>query len=271
MPRREGVMPPRRSNRLKTWRQSHVDRLRFARQNRVGFPGWPEHGTTHSAPATQIQKAAFPTSACVMLETRLIEGMLLGRSAVCCRSHQQRCTGLRAALQLKQLSCEVQPRGELHEMRNILVKLFIGTAITSIAMFGADNSIGTWKRNIEESKSTPPATNPITSLTIVNEAVDGGVDRKSTRLNSSHLGISYSSTDKYDGKEYPATGAPWDTISMKQINANTFTVEVRKTGGKYHSTGRTVISKDGKSMTTTTKGTDAEGNPTSGTAIYEKQ
>jgi hypothetical protein len=58
---------------------------------------------------------------------------------------------------------------------------------------------------------------------------------------------------------------------MKQINANTFTVEVRKTGGKYHSTGRTVISKDGKSMTTTTKGTDAEGNPTSGTAIYEKQ
>jgi hypothetical protein len=112
----------------------------------------------------------FPTSACVMLETRLIEGMLLGRSAECCRSHQQRCTGLRAALQLKQLSCEVQPRGELHEMRNILVKLFIGTAITSIAMFGADNSIGTWKRNIEKSKSTPPATNPLTSLTIVNHS-----------------------------------------------------------------------------------------------------
>jgi hypothetical protein len=36
-------------------------------------------------------------------------------------------------------------------MRNILSKVFIGMAITAIAMFGADNSIGTWKRNIEKS------------------------------------------------------------------------------------------------------------------------
>jgi hypothetical protein len=156
-------------------------------------------------------------------------------------------------------------------MRNILAKVFIGMAITSIAMFGADNSIGTWKRNIEKSKSTPPATNPITSLTVVYEAVDGGVKVTATGQVKDGTAINYSSTDKYDGKEYPATGAPWDTVSMKQINANTFTVEVRKTGGKYHSTGRTVISNDGKTMTTTTKGTDAEGKPTSGTAIYEKQ
>jgi hypothetical protein len=58
---------------------------------------------------------------------------------------------------------------------------------------------------------------------------------------------------------------------MKQIDANTFTSEVKKTGGKYHATGRTVISKDGKTMTTTTKGTNAEGQPSSGTLIYEKQ
>jgi hypothetical protein len=76
---------------------------------------------------------------------------------------------------------------------------------------------------------------------------------------------------KYDGKEYPVTGAPWDTVSMKQIDANTFTSEVKKTGGKYHATRRTVISKDGKTMTTTTKGTNAEGQPSSGTLIYEKQ
>ena len=206
-----------------------------------------------------------------MLETRLIEGMLLGRSAECCRSHQQRCTGLRAALQLKQLSCEVQPRGNYTEMRNLLVKLFIGTAITSIAMFGADNSIGTWKRNIEKSKSTPPATNPITSLSIVNEAVDGGVKVTATGQLKDGTAINYSSTDKYDGKEYPATGAPWDTISMKQVDANNLTFEAKKAGGKYQVTGRTVISKDGKTMTTTTKGTNAEGQPSSGTLVYAKQ
>ena len=59
-------------------------------------------------------------------------------------------------------------------MRNVLVKVFVGLAITAIATFGADNSIGTWKWNIEKSMLTPPATNPLASLTIVNEAVDGG-------------------------------------------------------------------------------------------------
>ena len=59
-------------------------------------------------------------------------------------------------------------------MRNRLMTLFIGLAITSIAMCGADNSIGTWKRNIAKSNSTPAVTNPITSLTLVREAVEGG-------------------------------------------------------------------------------------------------
>jgi len=38
-----------------------------------------------------------------------------------------------------------------------------------------------------------------------------------------------------------------------------------------HVTGRTVISKDGKTMTTTTKGTNEEGKKSSGKFIYEKQ
>jgi hypothetical protein len=58
---------------------------------------------------------------------------------------------------------------------------------------------------------------------------------------------------------------------MKQVNANTFTFEAKKTGGKYHTTGRTVISKDGKTMTTTAKGTNADGKPYSAKLISEKQ
>src|ERR1019366_9678906 len=45
-PRREGpAMLHRRSNRLKTWRQSHVDRLQIGRQRRVGLPVWSEYGS----------------------------------------------------------------------------------------------------------------------------------------------------------------------------------------------------------------------------------
>jgi hypothetical protein len=95
-------------------------------------------------------------------------------------------------------------------------------------------------------------------LTATGERQDG------TKINST-------STVKYDGKDYPVTGATWDTTSVKQIDANTFTFESKKTGGKYHVTGRSVISKDGKTMTTTTKGTNAEGQPINATAVYDKQ
>lgn len=156
-------------------------------------------------------------------------------------------------------------------MRNILGKLFIGMAITAIAMFGADNSIGTWKRNVDKSKLTPPVANPIKSLTLTYEAMDGGIKLTATGERKDGTAINSSYTAKYDGKEYPVTGATWDTTSLKQIDANTFTFENKKTGGKYHITGRSVISKDGKTMTTTTKGTNAEGQPTTSTIIYEKQ
>jgi hypothetical protein len=156
-------------------------------------------------------------------------------------------------------------------MRNIVAKLVIGVAITTIGMYGADNSLGTWKRNVAKSTSTTPSKNPVKSLTIVNEASDGGVKTIVTGERQDGTPINGGSTVKYDGKEYPVTGAPWDTTSMKQIDANTFTFESRKTGGKYHVTGRTVISKDGKTMTTTVKGTNDEGKPISAKAIYDKQ
>jgi hypothetical protein len=156
-------------------------------------------------------------------------------------------------------------------MRNIVTKLIMVVAITAIGMFGADNSIGTWKRNVAKSTSTPPIKNPVKSLTIVNEASDGGVKTTVTGERQDGTPINGGSSVKYDGKEYPVTGAPWDTTSMKQINANTFTFESRKTGGKYHVTGRTVISKDGRTMTTTTKGTNEEGKKSSGKFVYEKQ
>jgi hypothetical protein len=156
-------------------------------------------------------------------------------------------------------------------MRRIVAMLIMGVAVTAIGMFGADNSLGTWKRNVDKSKSTPPNTNPITSLTMVREASEGGVKANSTGQRKDGTAINSSYTAKYDGKEYPVTDAPWDTISIKQIDANTFATETKKTGGKYHASGRTVISKDGKTMTLNNKGTDAEGKPVTNKIVYEKQ
>ena len=156
-------------------------------------------------------------------------------------------------------------------MQRILAQLIIGVAITTIGVFGADNSLGTWKRNVTKSKTSTPITNPIKSLTLVNQSSGGGIKATVTGERQDGTPISSSYFVKYDGKEYPVPGAPWDTISIKQIDADTFTSEAKKTGGKYHANGRTVISKDGKIMTLTTQGTNTQGKPFTSTLVYDKQ
>jgi glucose/arabinose dehydrogenase len=154
-------------------------------------------------------------------------------------------------------------------MRNLL-KVLIVTAIAAVAMFGADSSIGTWKLN--PAKSTSTSTNALKSRTEVYEAsADGSVKITRTDQRADGTSLNYSYTFKYDGKEYPVTGALFDSIAQKRVDANTTTIEVKKGSTPYHQTGRIVVSKDGKTRTMTVKGTDAAGKPVSATYVFDKQ
>jgi|ERR1051326_744645 hypothetical protein len=157
-------------------------------------------------------------------------------------------------------------------MRRILRKAIFTVALTTLVVFGADNSLGTWKLNVVKSKYTP-APMPVKSITVTREASDGGVKVTTTGERADGTSINTSYTAKYDGTETQVTGsgAPYDTMAVKQVNANTFTDVRKKSGGSYHATGRTVISKGGKVMTTTTKGTNTDGKAFSSTFVYEKQ
>ena len=154
-------------------------------------------------------------------------------------------------------------------MRNISTKLVISVAIAAVGAFAADNSIGTWKLNMEKSKFTPSA--PVKSLSATREASDGGVKVTMTGERADGTPINGSYSAKFDGKDNPVTGAPYDMIAIKQVNANTFTFKAKNTGNKYTSAGRLVVSKSGKTMTQTSKGTSAEGKPFSYTFVYDKQ
>jgi hypothetical protein len=156
-------------------------------------------------------------------------------------------------------------------MRTLLTRALIALAITTIGALGADNSIGTWKLNVEKSKYSP-APMPVKSLTVTREAADGGVKQTTTGEQADGTAINASYTAKFDGKDVPVTGnAPYDTISIKQVNANTFTDARKKTGGPYQATSRLVISNGGKTMTTTTKGTNAAGKAMISTFVFDKQ
>lgn len=155
------------------------------------------------------------------------------------------------------------------------LKLAIATlAITSAAAaFAADNSLGTWKLNVEKSKYSPGPL-PVKSVSATREA-DGDQGVKVTtsgeRTDGSAINASYAA--KFDGSPASVSGqgAPYDTISVKQVNANTFTYEAKNSTNKYHAIGRLMVSADGKTMTMKAKGTDAEGKPMSITLVYDKQ
>ena len=143
---------------------------------------------------------------------------------------------------------------------------------SATAAFAADHSLGTWKLNAARSKYSPGPL-PVKSLTAVREAAGDGVKVTTTGERSDGSAVNTTYTAKFDGS--PASlsgqGAPYDTVSLKQVDANTFTYETRNSTTKYSAHGRLVVSHDGKTMTMTAKGTDAEGKPMTVTLVYEKQ
>jgi hypothetical protein len=156
-------------------------------------------------------------------------------------------------------------------MRTILTTALIALAVTTASAFGADNTLGTWKLNVAKSTYTP-APFPIKSLTAMREASDGGVKQTTTVERADGTVVHASYTAKYDGKDVQVTGnGNYDTIAIKQVNDNTLTDERKKTGGPFKASARTVISNGGKTMTTTTKGTNADGKEFTQVLVLDKQ
>ncbi len=154
-------------------------------------------------------------------------------------------------------------------MRKIVAKLVLGIAIASVGMFGADVRLGNWKFNAAKSKST--SSNPIKVQTDAVEASpDGKVTTNRTGQMADGTAFKYSFSYKYDGRDYPVKGAPFDMISVKRIDANTTNYEVSKSGSKYQMKGQTVITRDAQTKTITSQGTDAAGKPFSQTLVFNR-
>ena len=153
-----------------------------------------------------------------------------------------------------------------------LLAVLIALVATAAVVLGADNTLGTWKYNTAKSKRAPGVA-AIKELIITREANDGGVKITAKGERADGSKIDTVTDAKYDGKPVTVTGSglTWDTVALKQINANTFTEERSKQGGKYHSNVRTVVSKDGKTMTGTSKGTGADGKAFTSVAVFDKQ
>jgi hypothetical protein len=128
--------------------------------------------------------------------------------------------------------------------------------------------LGTWKLNPGKSNLTSGAPPKEETFTIQMVGDQDQVTVTGTAANGAPISMKYEVPDKGGTGKFLA--GPFDGVSGKLINDNTREITYTKSGKEMlhiHS----VISKDGKTMTNTTKGTDVEGKPVSGVLIWEKQ
>jgi hypothetical protein len=132
-----------------------------------------------------------------------------------------------------------------------------------------DPWLGTWKLNVAKSKYIPGP--PPQSVTLIQEAAEGGTKVTVKGVDAEGRPFGSESTLKFDGHDYPVPGNPaWDTMSVKRVDAYTLDF-TRKKAGKIVQSGTDVVAKDGKTRTMTARGVTMKGEELMNIAVFDKQ
>lgn len=156
------------------------------------------------------------------------------------------------------------------------LRMFIVGAVLSVgavamvsAAAAADPTDGSWTLNLTKSKYSPGPAPQSHTRTYATTAQGVALSFSGVAADGSKM--SGQSNYKYDGKDYPITGSPdYDTIAVTRIDAYT-AKSVQKKDGKTVGTTIRKVSKDGKVMTLTSKGTSAKGTPVNNVLVFDKQ
>ena len=156
---------------------------------------------------------------------------------------------------------------------NTLAALATALLLVALALHvpvaAADQQSGTWKMDPAKSKYDPgPA---MKSITVKIESDGDNIKLSSDGIDAAGNPTHVEFTAKYDGQDYPITGVPnADTIALKRIDAST-TESTSKKDGQVTMLVRSVVSRDGKTRTSTFKGKDAKGQDVNNVVVYDKQ
>ena len=145
----------------------------------------------------------------------------------------------------------------------VVALLFVGSAVC----FGANPHMGTWKLNATKSKIAPGMGKNITVVYSEKkgkmEVTVDGVDKDGKPTHAVWVGAA-------DGKTYKTKGnLAWDAAAYKVVNDHTYEITTMK-GGKVFTNGKSTVSRDGKTRTVATEGTNADGKKFKSKAVYDK-
>jgi hypothetical protein len=129
--------------------------------------------------------------------------------------------------------------------------------------------LGTWNLNVAKSKYSPgPAPK---SATVTFSAAGQGVKAVIDGVGPDGSKVHWEYTANFDGKAYPVAGNPdGDMVIARRVDANT--IETSYTlKGKPTSVNTRVVSADGKMLTITATGTNAQGQKINNVQLFEKK
>lgn len=128
---------------------------------------------------------------------------------------------------------------------------------------------GTWKLNAAKSKFSPGPAPKSMTITYASSG-DGGVKIVVDLAPADGAAQHWEMAGQYDGKEFPVTGNPnADTVAFKHVDSHSAESTFKKSG-KVTATNMRVLSKDGKTLTITSKGVTADGKPRLDVQVFEK-
>lgn len=146
--------------------------------------------------------------------------------------------------------------------------VFIAGAGSLSAQKTRDPRTGTWRLNVAKSTYKPgPAPK---SQTVRVEPSGQGERVRSEAINTNGTRVITEYTAAFDGTDYPLKGSPVaNTVSLKRIDAR-ITERVDKKDGHVVLVYKRVVSDDGKTMTVTINGVNAQGQQVSNVVVFER-
>jgi hypothetical protein len=155
--------------------------------------------------------------------------------------------------------------------------VLVGLVLTMVSPSAqAQNSpfVGTWKLNLAKSTYSPGP--PPKSNTLKVEAAAGGAEKDTfDGVNAQGQATHSETLRRFDGKEVtpravqPSPTAA-QTVAFKRIDDHSFDV-VGRENGKVTTTTRVAISRDGKMLTATQTGRNAQGQTVNNATVWDRQ
>jgi len=165
----------------------------------------------------------------------------------------------------------------MHRRATLISLVLIAAALPDVVTAQAPESLaGTWKLNAAKSKYDPAELankSGTVTYSFSGNNVTAAIDQVNAKGQKVH--IEYTATT--DGADHPWKGTTddkpilgQDAVSFKKLDAHTYHVE-NKSKGKVLTINHIVVAADGKSRTSTTTGTNVDGQKVRNVVVYDKQ